>query len=80
MVMTEAAIDPGLFRDVYIAMGEPLDNSAWAIRVYYKPFVRWIWLGAIFMALGGILAMTDKRYREKKLKKKASQEANTNGQ
>lgn len=80
MVMTEAAIDPGLFRDVYIAMGEPLDNSAWAIRVYYKPFVRWIWLGAIFMALGGILAMTDKRYREKKFKKKASQEAITNGQ
>ncbi|MCW9028894.1 MAG: heme lyase CcmF/NrfE family subunit [Kangiella sp.] len=80
MVMTEAAIDPGLFRDVYIAMGEPLNNGAWAIRVYYKPFVRWIWLGAIFMALGGILAMTDKRYREKKFKKKVSEEAVSNGQ
>ncbi|HEY9030542.1 MAG TPA: heme lyase CcmF/NrfE family subunit [Kangiella sp.] len=80
MVMTEAAIDPGLFRDVYIAMGEPLDNAAWAIRVYYKPFVRWIWFGAIFMALGGLLAMTDKRYREKKFKKKGTQEAVTNGQ
>lgn len=80
MVMTEAAIDPGLFRDVYIAMGEPLDNAAWAIRVYYKPFVRWIWLGAIFMALGGLLAMTDKRYREKKFKEKGSEEAVTNGQ
>ena len=69
MVMTEAAIDPGLFRDVYIALGEPLEDGAWAIRVYYKPFVRWIWLGAIFMALGGLLAISDKRYREKRRKK-----------
>ncbi|NVK23234.1 MAG: cytochrome c biogenesis protein CcsA, partial [Kangiellaceae bacterium] len=65
MVMTEAAIDPGFVRDLYIAMGEPLDDGAWAIRLYYKPFVRWIWLGAILMALGGLLAVSDKRYREK---------------
>ncbi|WP_371376303.1 heme lyase CcmF/NrfE family subunit [Thalassotalea aquiviva] len=65
MGMTEAGIDPGLFRDVYVALGDPLEGSAWAIRVHYKPFVRWIWLGAIFMALGGIFAMMDKRYRNK---------------
>jgi len=63
MGMTEAGIDGGLFRDVYVALGDPLDGGAWAIRVHYKPFVRWIWLGAIFMAIGGILAMMDKRYR-----------------
>jgi len=66
MGMTEAAIDPGLFRDVYVALGDPLPNNAWAVRVHYKPFVRWIWLGAIFMALGGTLTMLDKRYRRKK--------------
>jgi cytochrome c-type biogenesis protein CcmF len=66
MGMTEAAIDPGLFRDVYVALGEPLDGGAWAIRVHYKPFVRWIWLGAIFMCIGGILAILDKRYRRRK--------------
>ncbi|HEY9051030.1 MAG TPA: cytochrome c-type biogenesis CcmF C-terminal domain-containing protein, partial [Gammaproteobacteria bacterium] len=45
-------------------LGEPLDNQgAWSVRIYYKPFVRWIWLGALFMALGGLLAATDRRYR-----------------
>ncbi len=63
-VMTEVALDPGLFRDLYVAMGEPLENGAWAMRVHIKPFVRWIWLGAIFMALGGGLAVADKRYRK----------------
>jgi cytochrome c-type biogenesis protein CcmF len=62
--MTEAAIDPGLFRDIYLAMGEPLGGEAWAVRVQVKPFVRWIWLGAIFMSLGGLLASMDKRYRK----------------
>ncbi len=61
--MTEASIDPGLTRDLYVAMGEPLDGGAWAIRVYYKPFVRWIWLGGLLMAIGGMLAATDRRYR-----------------
>lgn len=61
--MTEAAIDPGLFRDLYVAMGEPLDSGAWSIRIYYKPYIRWIWLGSIFMALGGLLAVSDRRYR-----------------
>lgn len=63
MPMTEAAIDPGLFRDLYVAMGESLDNGAWAVRIQIKPFVRWIWIGALFMGLGGILAVSDKRYR-----------------
>lgn len=72
MGMTEAAIDPGLFRDVYVALGDPLPNNAWAVRVHYKPFVRWIWLGAIFMAIGGVLTMLDKRYRRKKTVKTTS--------
>ncbi|SDY63510.1 heme lyase CcmF/NrfE family subunit [Nitrosomonas sp. Nm33] len=63
MVMTEAAIDAGLFRDLYVALGEPLDNTAWVVRVYHKPFVNWIWLGCLLMALGGILSITDRRYR-----------------
>jgi cytochrome c-type biogenesis protein CcmF len=65
--MTEAAIDWGLTRDLYVSLGEPLDGKGsggdWALRIYYKPFVRWIWLGAVLMALGGILAVTDRRYR-----------------
>jgi cytochrome c-type biogenesis protein CcmF len=69
MGMTEAAIDPGLFRDVYVALGDPLDGGAWAVRVHFKPFVRWIWLGAIFMSLGGLLAIIDKRYRRRKIVK-----------
>ncbi|HEY5717723.1 MAG TPA: cytochrome c-type biogenesis CcmF C-terminal domain-containing protein, partial [Motiliproteus sp.] len=67
MPMTESDIDPGLFRDLYVAMGEKLDGGAWAIRIQHKPFVRWIWLGAIFMALGGTLAAMDKRYRKRRL-------------
>lgn len=62
--MTEAAIDAGLFRDIYVSLGEPLpDGKAWAVRLYYKPFIRWIWLGALVMSFGGLLAATDKRYR-----------------
>jgi len=71
--MTEAGIDPGLFRDLYIALGEPLDNGAWAIRLQYKPFVRWIWLGSIFMACGGFLAIADRRYRLRKQAKVENQ-------
>ncbi|HDO1382941.1 TPA: heme lyase CcmF/NrfE family subunit [Aeromonas veronii] len=63
MPMTEAAIDAGITRDLYAALGEQLDNGAWAVRIYYKPFVRWIWFGGVFMAIGGVLAMLDKRYR-----------------
>ena len=63
MPMTEAAIEWGFSRDLYAALGEKLDNNAWALRLYYKPFIRWIWLGGLFMALGGVLCMFDRRYR-----------------
>ncbi|NUW66691.1 heme lyase CcmF/NrfE family subunit [Vibrio coralliilyticus] len=66
-MMTEAAIDRGVTRDLYIAMGERLDdNKSWAVRIYYKPFVRWIWAGSLLMALGGAIAISDKRYRFRK--------------
>ncbi len=66
-VMTEAAIDPGLFRDLYVAMGEPIgEEGAWAIRLHYKPMVRWMWLGAILMAAGGFATVLDRRYRRQR--------------
>ena len=55
-MMTEAGIDAGFTRDLYVALGEPLDNGAWAVRVHIKPYVRWIWLGGLLTALGGFLA------------------------
>jgi len=65
MPMTEAAIDAGLTRDLFVAIGEQLDeDGSWSLRVYHKPFIRWIWLGAIFMAIGGLLAASDSRYRK----------------
>ena len=63
MGMTEAAIDWGFTRDLYAALGEQLDDGSWGLRLYYKPFIRWIWLGGVFMALGGLLCILDKRYR-----------------
>jgi cytochrome c-type biogenesis protein CcmF len=63
MPMTESAIDSGLTRDIYVSLGERLDGAAWSVRVYYKPFVTWIWGGALLMALGGGLATADRRYR-----------------
>jgi cytochrome c-type biogenesis protein CcmF len=65
MPMTEAAIDVGLTRDIYVSLGEELGDQSWAVRVYYKPFVDWIWGGCLLMALGGALAISDKRYRMK---------------
>jgi cytochrome c-type biogenesis protein CcmF len=65
MPMTEAAIDAGFTRDVYVSLGEPLPDGAWAVRVYYKPFVDWVWFGCLFMALGGLIAAADRRYRLK---------------
>jgi len=66
-VMSEAAIDPGLTRDLYVSLGESLDDQgkAWAIRLYHKSFIRFIWLGALFMMAGGFLAASDRRYRKK---------------
>ncbi len=63
MPMTEAGIDAGFTRDLFVALGEQLGNNAWSFRLYHKPFVRWIWLGGILMGLGGLLAAFDKRYR-----------------
>ena len=74
MAMTEAAINTGLTRDLYISLGEPLNDGSWVVRVYLKPFVDWIWGGAFLMALGGILAVSDRRYR------KASQASNSTGE
>ena len=67
-VQTKSDIDPGLTRDLYVALGEPLDEArqgtgAWAVRVYVKPFVRWIWLGGLLMMFGGFLAAADRRFR-----------------
>jgi cytochrome c-type biogenesis protein CcmF len=61
--MTEAAIATGLFGDLYVALGEPVGDDAWSVRVYDKPFVTWVWGGCIIMALGGLLALSDRRYR-----------------
>ena len=62
-VMTEAGIQAGLLADTYVSLGEPLADGAWAVRLHYKPLVRWVWLGALLMALGGIIAIFDRRYR-----------------
>ena len=86
-VMTEAAIDRSLTRDIYVSMGEPVGkgdnkednkeanaiNGAWAVRVYNKPFVNWIWLGCVVMGLGGFVAVADKRYRRIKRPNEALQ-------
>jgi len=74
MPMTEAAIDPGFTRDLYVSLGEPVGNDAWVVRIYHKPFVDWIWGGAFLMALGGVLAITDRRYR---LARNAEREASS---
>lgn len=65
-MMTEAAIDAGLTRDLYAALGEQLDDGSWAVRLYYKPFIRWIWYGGMLMAIGGMLCILDPRYRMNK--------------
>jgi len=72
MPMTEAGIDSGLTRDLYISLGEPVGDGDWSMRIYHKPFVNWIWLGALFMGAGGLLAAMDRRYR---LKQPATSEA-----
>ncbi len=71
-MMTEADIDPSLFRDLYVALGEPLEKGAWAVRIHYKPYVRWLWLGGILMAFGGLLTVADKRYRQRSVKLEAT--------
>jgi len=77
MPMTETAIDSNPVRDLYVSLGEPLDQqgSVWSVRVYYKPFVIWIWGGCLLMALGGGLAASDRRYRLKSRSPVATQGA-----
>jgi cytochrome c-type biogenesis protein CcmF len=79
MPMTEAAIDAGLFRDIYVSLGEHVGGGDWALRLYYKPYVRWIWLGGLFMGLGGLLAVSDRRYRTRRRRAKASEPATAGG-
>ena len=75
MPMTEAAIDTGFTRDLYVSLGEAVDGGAWIVRVYHKPFVDWIWGGAFLMALGGILAVSDRRYRLARASERNKREA-----
>ena len=79
MPMTEAGIGPGLTRDLYVSLGEPLGDGAWSVRLYYKPLVRWLWLGALFMACGGMLAVTDRRYRQARVQATDAQSVLTGG-
>jgi cytochrome c-type biogenesis protein CcmF len=76
-VMTETAIDSGVFRDLYISLGEPVSGGAWSVRVYFKPFVSWIWGGALIMALGGGLALSDRRYALAARKERAARAQKT---
>jgi len=77
MPMTEAGISPALIHDLYASLGEPLEDGAWSVRIYYKPMVEWIWAGCAMMALGGLLALSDRRYRmRKRLAKEGALKAN----
>src|SRR5690554_1928308 len=71
-VMTEAALQVNLWRDLYVSLGDKLPDGSWGVRLQVKPYMRWVWLGAIFMSLGGLLAIMDKRYRRKKAVVKAT--------
>ena len=61
--MSEAGIAPGLTRDLYVSLGEPLEDGAWSVRISVKPFVRWLWLGALLMGVGALTVAADKRFR-----------------
>jgi cytochrome c-type biogenesis protein CcmF len=80
-VQTESAVDAGVTRDLYVALGEPMDannvEGAWALRLYYKPFIRWIWAGGLLMMLGGLVCATDKRFRIKRTAKAEAEAAAT---
>jgi cytochrome c-type biogenesis protein CcmF len=66
MPMSEAGVSPHFIHDLYVSLGEPLEGGAWSIRIYYKPMVEWVWGGCLMMAFGGLLALSDRRYRLKK--------------
>jgi len=63
MPMTEADMDSGFTRDLYVSLGEPVGDGSWVVRVYHKPFIDWIWVGCFLMAIGGVVAVSDRRYR-----------------
>ena len=65
MPMTQASLNRGIFRDLYVSLGEPLPDGSWIARVYYKPYMNWVWLGCLLMTLGGLIAAADRRYRLK---------------
>jgi cytochrome c-type biogenesis protein CcmF len=79
-VQTESAVNAGIFRDLYVALGEPMNandiEGAWSLRLYYKPFIRWIWGGGLLMMLGGFVCAGDKRFR---IRRAAETEAATVG-
>ena len=77
MPMTEAGISPHIIHELYASLGEPLSAGAWSVRIYYKPMVEWIWAGAIMMALGGLLALSDRRYRMKRRDQKPALQQET---
>ena len=78
-VMTEAALSVNLWRDLYVSMGDKLDDGSWGMRLQVKPFMRWVWLGAIFMSVGGLLAILDKRYRSRRKYASSRNGASTEG-
>jgi cytochrome c-type biogenesis protein CcmF len=73
--MTEADIATGFSRDLYVSLGEPVSGGAWSVSIFYKPFVDWIWGGAVLMALGGALAVSDRRYRVEAIARRRAAEA-----
>ena len=75
MPMTEAAIDSGITRDLYVSLGDSLEGGAWLVRVQHKPFVDWIWVGCLIMGLGGLLAASDRRYRLSRKREKQGAQA-----
>ncbi len=77
--MTEAGIDPGLTRDLFVALGEALPDGAWTVRIYYKPFIRWIWIGPLLMAIGGFIAVSDRRYRVRAVRRAPAADRRTEG-
>jgi len=80
MPMTEAAIQPGVTRDLYMSLGEPISDKAWAVRIYIKPFAQWIWAGCLLMAAGGFLALLDPRYRRRSKAQDAQEKAQDKAQ
>ncbi|CEK10347.1 heme lyase CcmF/NrfE family subunit [Legionella hackeliae] len=74
MAMTESAIDVNPFRDIYVALGEPLGEKAWSVRLYYKPFIRWIWGGGFMILTGGLIALSDRRYYQKRRSNEVTEE------